>query len=319
MLRLLLALLLDESICASLLRIARWHEGVCCQLCYSRCIKRYGKYRKIFQRYLCKCCGKTFNDKTGSIFHYSHLSLSEWFLAIYLFSIPWLGMSISSISKQLAIPYRQCYHMIRAVMERIASVEQDKLDGDIETDELYTHAGMKGRSYHALIIKSRMPRSRGIKPWRGRGSFDKDTPMVMCYHQRNGSTVFDVPVNYDSIVSLVCKTVSYGAMVYTDDYVAYSPLKEHGFMHQSVYHSSREYARDGTHVNNCECRTNLFKLWLSKFMGVNKLNLKLYAKTFQFLHNNRHLDSYEKFMRILSIMIIATTPYIMSDTNYRFF
>ncbi len=64
-----------------------------------------------------------------------------------------------------------------------------------------------------------MGRSRGIKPWRGRGAFGKDTPMVMCYHQRNGNTVFDVPVHYDSISRLVCSAVGYGSTVYTDDYI----------------------------------------------------------------------------------------------------
>jgi transposase-like protein len=312
MLRLLLTLFLDESICAMLLRVARWHDGIYCPTCHSSKVKRYGKYRRIFQRYLCNECHHTFNDKTGTVFHYSHLSLSEWFLAIYLFCIPWLGVSINSISCQMSIPYRQCYHMIRAVMERIASVENVKLDGEVEVDELYVKAGMKGRGYHELIIKNRIPRRRGIKPWRGRGAFEKDTPMVMCYHERDGSTAFDVPVHYDSISGLVCMTVGYGSTVYTDDYVAYSSLKEHGFVHGSVCHSGKEYAKDDVHVNNCECRNNLFKLWLSKFMGVNKFNLKLYAKTFQFLHNNRHLDSYGKFMRILSVLIIATTLCIMS-------
>lgn len=56
---------------------------------------------------------------------------------------------------------------------------------------------------------------------------------------------------------------------------------------------------------------------LAKFMGVNKFNLQLYAKTFQFLHNNsRHLDSYGKFMKILSVLIIATIFYIMSESFY---
>jgi len=315
MLRLLLALFLDESICAHLLRIARWQNGIYCPLCYSSRIKRYGKYKQIFQRYYCHTCRHTFNDKTGTIFHYSHLSLSEWFLAIYLFCIPWMGMSISSISNQLNIPYRICYHVIRSMMERLASAEHNKLDGTVEIDELYTKAGMKGRNGHEMIIKHRMPRRRGIKPWRGRGAFQKDTPMIMCYHERNGITVFDVPMNYDSISSMVCMNVRYGSRVYTDEYVAYSPLNEHGFKHQSVSHSSREYARCDVHVNNCECRTNLFKLWLSKFMGVNKFNLPVYAKTFQFLHNNRHLDSYEKFMTILSILTIATIFYIMSDLH----
>jgi transposase-like protein len=118
MLRLLLTLFLDESVCASLLRLARRSNGIYCPSCCSSKVKRHGKYKKIFQRYQCKECSKTFNDKTGTVFHYSHLSLSECFLAIYLFCvISWLGCSISSISSQLGIPYRQCYHMIRAIMD----------------------------------------------------------------------------------------------------------------------------------------------------------------------------------------------------------
>jgi hypothetical protein len=52
-------------------------------------------------------------------------------------------------------------------------------------------------------------------------------------------------------------------------------------------------------------------------MGVNKFNLQLYAKTFQFLHNSRHLDSCGKFIKILSVLIIATIFHIMSVPNYK--
>ena len=79
---------------------------------------------------------------------------------------------------------------------------------------------MKERSYHALIVKYRMTWRRGIKQRRGRGTFEKDIPMVMCYHQRNGRTVFDVSIHHDYIPSLVCRNVTYGSAVYTDEYVA---------------------------------------------------------------------------------------------------
>ncbi|MEM2759647.1 MAG: hypothetical protein QXU32_08975 [Nitrososphaerales archaeon] len=151
----------------------------------------------------------------------------------------------------------------------------------------------------------------------------------MCYHQRDGITVFDVPVYYYSVSALACKTIDYGSSAYTDEYMAYAPLKEYGFQHESVCHSDKKYARGGdsftilnvrtplvchsdkkyarggVHVNNCECRTNLFKLWLCKFMGVNKFNLY-----------NRHLANYEKLMSILSVLIIATIFYIMSESNF---
>jgi hypothetical protein len=52
-----------------------------------------------------------------------------------------------------------------------------KLDDIIEVDEFYIKAGLKGRSYHDEIVKTgRKPRKRGLKPWRGRGTFDKDHP-----------------------------------------------------------------------------------------------------------------------------------------------
>jgi transposase-like protein len=85
------------------------------------------------------------------------------------------------------------------------------------------------------------------------------------------------------IASLVCNRVDHNSIVYTDEYRAYHSLKDYGYKHYTVTHSSKEYARDGIHINNCECIANLFKIWLSKFMGVNKYNLNTYAKTYQWL------------------------------------
>jgi hypothetical protein len=135
--------------------------------------------------------------------------------------------------------------------------EEDKLNGIVEIDELYIHAGMKGKSYHhniTVVEKNRKPRRRGIKPWRGRGTFAKDHPMVICYHQQkregegggegednnNTTTILDVPVQYDSsIASLVCNNrVDHNSIVYTDEYRAYHSLKDYGYKHYTVTHSS---------------------------------------------------------------------------------
>ena len=62
---------------------------------------------------------------------------------------------------------------------------------------------------------------------------------------------------------------------------------EHGLMSQKCQTIEKEYVNGTIHVNNCECRSNLYQLWIRKFMGVNKHNLQTYSKTFQFIHNNR--------------------------------
>ena len=54
-------------------------------------------------------------------------------------------------------------------MEKLSSsLSSAKLGDNVEGDEFYIKAGLKGRSYHDEIVKSgRKPRKRGLKPWRG--------------------------------------------------------------------------------------------------------------------------------------------------------
>jgi hypothetical protein len=89
---------------------------------------------------------------------------------------------------------------------------------------------MKGRSYHDKILNDirRPPRKRGLKPWRGRGTFDKDQPMILCIHQRRRRrnkkfTYFDVPMQR-SIINIIAKTIDSSSTVYTDEYAVYKKL-----------------------------------------------------------------------------------------------
>jgi transposase-like protein len=119
----------DESWCTSLLRNVRWDKGrVECPRCNSYNIKKDGQYRS-YQKYLCKQCKRWFNDKTGTVFHYSHMPLKKWFLALYLYFVLWPGCSIREISSEVVVPYPRCYKFIRTVMEKLSSLSYTKLDG----------------------------------------------------------------------------------------------------------------------------------------------------------------------------------------------
>jgi hypothetical protein len=139
-------------------------------------------------------------------------------LALYLYFVLWPGCSVREISLEVAVPYPRCYRFIRTIREKLSSMFSvaTKLDGEVETDEFYIKAGLKGSSYHDEIVKAgRRPRRRGLKPWRGRGTFEKDHPMITCIHQRNGLTYFDVPVK-KSLLEIVCNRVQYGSTIFTD-------------------------------------------------------------------------------------------------------
>jgi hypothetical protein len=55
-----------------------------CPRCRAESVIRYGNYRE-FQVYLCTDCGRTLNDKTGTVFEYSTVPLRKWYLAVYTY------------------------------------------------------------------------------------------------------------------------------------------------------------------------------------------------------------------------------------------
>lgn len=138
----------DESWCTSLLRKVRWKDHILCPHCNSNNVKKDGHYRS-YQKYFCKKCLRWFSDKTGTVFHYSHTPLKVWFLALYLYFVLWPGCSIREVSLEVVVPIPICYRFIRTVMEKLSSSSSSaKLGGNVEGDEFYIKAGLKGRSYH---------------------------------------------------------------------------------------------------------------------------------------------------------------------------
>jgi len=64
----------SEGVAASLFRQVRWSDGVEYPRCHSDRTVKNGSYQA-YQRFLCKDCGRTFNDKTDTVFAYSKLPL----------------------------------------------------------------------------------------------------------------------------------------------------------------------------------------------------------------------------------------------------
>nr|WP_279387671.1 transposase [Natrarchaeobius chitinivorans] len=74
----------SELVAADLLQQVCWRYGVSCPRCRSDLTVKNRSYGH-FQRYLCKNCDRTFNDKTGTIFAHSRIALRKWQFSIYAF------------------------------------------------------------------------------------------------------------------------------------------------------------------------------------------------------------------------------------------
>jgi len=139
----------SESAAANLLQQFRWCNGVECPRCRSDRTVRNGSYR-VYQRYLCKNCSRSFNDKTSTIF--AHSKLKEWYFTIYTL------LRFNTNIRQIETEFDFSYRTLRGHVERsgeLLDALSIKLSGPVELDEVYVSAGIKGREC------DQEPRSRG--------------------------------------------------------------------------------------------------------------------------------------------------------------
>lgn len=106
-------ILLPEKDCVEILRLIRWENGLKCVNCNSERVLKYGKDRKGFPRYICKDCKKSFNDKTGTLFEGSQISISEWFHILYNYD----RKSLRKISIELKKPYNTIHACAKKIRE----------------------------------------------------------------------------------------------------------------------------------------------------------------------------------------------------------
>jgi len=64
----------------------------------------------VFQRYLCLACGRTFNDKTGTIFENSKVSLSAWAEVAYLLRA---DQPITVIAENVGVSYPTALRIVK--------------------------------------------------------------------------------------------------------------------------------------------------------------------------------------------------------------
>ena len=93
----------SETSAANLLEQVRWRDGLQCPRCRSESVIKYGSYQE-YQRYLCKDCDRTFNDKIGTIFAHAKIGLDKLLFAFYSFLR--FNTSIRQLDAELGVPYR---------------------------------------------------------------------------------------------------------------------------------------------------------------------------------------------------------------------
>jgi transposase-like protein len=257
---------------------------------------------------MCKVYRRTFNDKTGTILHYSRLSLRAWLLLIILSILT--HTSINSISWLLDTSYMTVFRASRRLLKLDQLIAE--LQGEVEIDEVYQTAGLKGRNNSILIkLLGRKPRRRGLKR-RDRGTYRGDKVPVFAFIERGGRRFFTSArdVTEENILSVATSCIKPGSIVYTDNFTSYNVLNDL-YRHGTVNHSIGEYARGEAHVNTCEEEFSIFRPFISIHRGVAKYNMPLYVSLYQLHREIRRMKAIQvlehTIKTILSLLLQKNT------------
>ena len=283
-----------EERCAEVLKEMRWKMGVRCPRCHSKRVKRHGKCRKYYDRYLCRECGRTFNDLTGTVFEGAKIEVREF---VYAAKRLLERESMNQTSKELGRCFRTVMRVRDLMSDVLAKKLVKKLEDEVEVDETYVSAGQKGTK-----CTHREPRKRGLKR-RGRGTYDKDKPPIVALVQRGGAVILRVPkkLGRSFIRKLLNECVKKGSNVYTDDFPMYRDLD--GYRHRRVNHSGGEYVKGKVHTNTAEGIFSMVKSWLRGYRGVRKDRLWRLLKILEFRFNLRDLNPFDRLSTLFGFLL----------------
>lgn len=132
-----------EAQCAAALELARWPHGFRCPRCaQAGHYLLQGGTHKTFQ---CHTCRLQTSLTAGTLLQSTHLTLTVWFLAIYLISQAKTGLSALALKRQLGVSYPTAWLLQQKLMQAMA--ERDALytlQGAVQVDDAYLGGELTG-------------------------------------------------------------------------------------------------------------------------------------------------------------------------------
>ena len=148
-----------EAQCRAALFQLRWGKGWACPACgHGGCAELKG--RAVYQ---CNRCKHQVGLTAGTVFHWTKLPLTTWFLAIYHLTQSKGGMSSVELARRLGTRQPTAWllkHKLMAAMEA-REAEKPKLAGRVEVDDAYLGGAALGRQARPGCRRQDAVRGRG--------------------------------------------------------------------------------------------------------------------------------------------------------------
>ena len=258
----------DDETCLEHLFKTRFGSEVACPKCGE--IGKFRRLRKV-PAYTCNC-GHHIHPMAGTPFEHSRTPLQKWFYAMYLFTASRHGVPAKELQRQLGVTYKTAWRIGHELRKYMAKVDGDPpLTGHVEIDETY--------------VGGRRPK---IKGFTGRGA--KGKTVVMGILERDGEVFTKVvpTAGRKSLIPPIVERLKPGTRISTDEWGPYRILPSLGYVHDTVEHRAKEYARGDVHVNALEGFWSQLKRAIrGTHVHVSPKHLPKYLGEFEFRYNLR--------------------------------
>lgn len=262
------AYIANESFARSFVEHLRWPDGIRCLRCASETIWRSG------DDYRCGSCDYHFSVITCTAMSGSHLTLSQWIVAVGLFKV---GVNGIGLQWTLGCAYPTALRTLRILRVAVASDPLiAKLSGEVEVDEAYVGGRQKGQ----------------------RGRSPKGKTIVLGFKQRGdpssekrglAKTTVIPDVTRETLHGKVREHVADGSTVYSDGLKSYNGLTEIGFQHLPFDHSVHFIQTDVVHTQGIEGHWgNTKPLMKARYRKLTHRNMPGILAETDFRSNHRH-------------------------------
>jgi len=125
----------DKEVAHAFAVMMRWPDGnIFCPFC--QCAE--SSYLSTRQIWKCKGCKKQFSARIGTIFEDSPLSMSKWFVAIWMLANCKNGISSYELHRAIGVTQKTAWFMLHRIRAAIKAKSFDKkLAGIVEADECF--------------------------------------------------------------------------------------------------------------------------------------------------------------------------------------
>lgn len=251
--------------------------------------KKFWKVRRGKLR--CKNCLYEFKPRFGgiSLTRYQWKALLKWFLRC---------QSINVVCEETGISEYKVLKALGLIRQIMAKDIPDVFEGIVEVDETYL-GGQKKNKRKSQLLKEKEIFGKESK--RGFGTIKQPIFGILC---RSGKVYAELVDNTKAkeLIPIISKRVKSGSRICSDTWRAYTGLAAKGYVHRTVEHAKKEYAKGKNHINGLEGFWGYLKRQLASRGGIRRERLPFYLAEYVWRYNNRKLPIKKQINKLLNLV-----------------